>query len=85
MRNATLAEWVRDLGEAGLAIQRLHTSRLSLDFAAWVARTRTPPERVAAIAALEAEAGREVRQHFSFLPDGRFSLDTVFIVAERPV
>jgi SAM-dependent methyltransferase len=83
VRNATLAEWVRDLGEAGLAIRRLHTGRLPLDFAAWVARTRTPPERVAAIVALQAEAGREVRRHFSFLPDGSFSLDTVFIEAAR--
>ncbi|GBQ32623.1 class I SAM-dependent methyltransferase [Gluconacetobacter sacchari] len=79
VRDFTVSEWVSALGRAGFAMQGITPRRLRMDFAPWVARTRTPPERILAIRSLQDAAPDEVRAHFEIEEDGSFTLDTVCI------
>lgn len=83
VRNASLAEWHSLLADAGLRVEEAHTFRLRLDFAAWIARMRTPAPHVVAIRSLQACAGREVRDYFEFGGDGSFTVDSALIVARK--
>jgi hypothetical protein len=47
-----------------------------LDFAAWVARMRTPPEKISMIRALQSETPLEVREALAIEEDGSFSIQT---------
>lgn len=77
VRDFTIPEWVSALGRAGFAMQGITSRRLRMDFASWIARTRTPPERVLAIRSLQKEAPEEVRASFELEDDGSFTFDTV--------
>ena len=57
------------------------TWRLRMDFPVWIARMRTPEEKVKAIRALQIAASAETKAHFAIEPDGSFLLDVLMIEA----
>lgn len=75
------AEWRTMLGNAGFEVTACAAGRLRMDFAEWIARMRTTPERAVAIRALQGLASDEVAQHFAIEPDGSFTIDTLLIEA----
>jgi ubiquinone/menaquinone biosynthesis C-methylase UbiE len=79
VRNYTLAEWSQSLALTGLAVKAMHSWRLRLEFASWIARMRTPAVFTAAIKALQESAPDEVRKHFALEEDGSFTIDTMMI------
>lgn len=81
VRNYRIAEWTVALATSGFTVARLQTWRLRMDFAAWVARMRTPVENQRAIRSLQAAAQRETREHFAIETDGSFSIDVMMIEA----
>ncbi len=81
VRNYSHAEWERQLRAAGFAIDAHSQWKLPLEFNAWVARMQTPPERVAVIRGLLANAPQEVRDYLQLQQDGSFSLDVVMFEA----
>ncbi|TRX75722.1 class I SAM-dependent methyltransferase [Pseudomonas mangiferae] len=83
VRDYSVAEWLRTVGEAGLRCSGHGLQRLRLDFPTWIARMRTPPVMRDAILALQAAVGEEVRRYFRIEPDGTFSTDVVVLWAER--
>jgi len=82
VRNYTRAEWEQALQAAGFRLGEVTLRRLPLDFAAWVARMRTPEIHVQAIRSLQGRMSSEVTAHFDIQPDGSFTLDTMTIEAE---
>lgn len=83
VRDYAPAEWMRMLGEAGLAVRSNKCQRLRLEFASWVERMRTPEVFSAAIRALQQSVGDEVRAYFEIAGDGSFSTDVVVVWAGR--
>jgi hypothetical protein len=83
VRNYTATEWLAALARAGLEVVAVKTRRIRIEFAAWIARTRTPPLYADAILAFERAAPDEVRRRFAFEPDGTFMLDTLQVEARK--
>ena len=81
VRDYSVAEWSRLLGDAGFAITSVTTRRLRLEFASWIARMATPAHMATAVRALQAAAPAEVRTHFAIEEDGSFTIDTAVLVA----
>ena len=81
VRNYTVAEWIAALSRARLAVSGLVCRRLPLEFAAWIARTRTQASHVDAIRSVQAGAPQAVREHFAVLHDTSFTLDTMTATA----
>ncbi|MBB2188633.1 class I SAM-dependent methyltransferase [Gluconacetobacter azotocaptans] len=79
VRDYRVAEWMAVLGRAGFAVRAFTAHRLRMGFADWVARTRTPAERVAAIRSLQIDAPAAVRAAFAIEADGSFTFDTATI------
>ncbi|MEM4990685.1 class I SAM-dependent methyltransferase [Collimonas sp. H4R21] len=77
VRNRSVAGWRRLLAEAGLRPAADNSWKLPLQFDTWVARMRTPPERVAAIKSLWDSAPSEVAAYFELQADYSFSIDVV--------
>lgn len=75
-------EWLALFEQAGFKAGIRSRWRLPLQFDTWVARMRTPPERVTAIRSLWKNAPDEVRQYFAVQDDGSFELDALMIEAE---
>lgn len=75
VRDYTVTEWTILLGQAGFVLQSVGTHRLRMDFKSWVARTKTPSERVAAIRSLQQAAPDEVMRYFGIEADGSFTID----------
>jgi ubiquinone/menaquinone biosynthesis C-methylase UbiE len=75
VRDYTAAEWSALLGQAGFVLQAVGTHRLRMDFESWVARTKTPPERVAAIRSLQQAVPDDVVCYFGIEADGSFTID----------
>lgn len=80
-RDYSEAEWRALLERAGFSVTAVTRGRLRMDFADWTARMRTPPDRCAAIRALQSLASDTVSRHFEIEPDGSFTLDTIMIEA----
>lgn len=74
VRNYTVSEWTAALARAGLEITSIQPRHLRIEFASWIARTRTPATLTEAIRLLQQGAPQEVRDHFRFEPDGSFLL-----------
>ena len=83
VRDYSCAEWLRQVGEAGLQVRSHTRQRLHIDFASWVARMRTLEVFCSAILALQAAVGDEVREYFEVASDGSFSFDVLVLWAER--
>lgn len=75
VRDYTVAEWTTMLGQAGFVLHSFGTNRLRMDFESWVARTKTPSERVAAIRSLQQAAPDDVTRYFGIEADGSFMID----------
>ncbi|MCQ9154711.1 class I SAM-dependent methyltransferase [Acidomonas methanolica] len=82
VRDYALAEWAELLARAGFTVTEIGTHRLRMAFESWVARARTPAERIEAIRSLQRAAPPEVIRHFALESDGSFTLDvSTFLVA----
>ncbi len=65
VRNCRISEWARLFDAAGFACETLLEGTIPLDGDAWVGRSRTAPERVAAIKAVFATAPPTASEAFS--------------------
>lgn len=81
VRDYRADEWLALFAQAGFSAQVRTRWRLSIEFASWVARMRTPPERVEAIRSMWRVAPDEVRAHYAVQPDGSFELDALMLDA----
>jgi ubiquinone/menaquinone biosynthesis C-methylase UbiE len=81
IRDYRAAEWLQMLDAAGFDGVVTRRWRIAIDFDSWVARMRTPPERITAIRSLWERAPDEVRQYFDVQPDGSFQLDALMLEA----
>jgi len=84
VRDYSRAEWTDALRRAGLVAGAPRRYRVRLDFAASIARMRTPPVQVEAIRALQAAVSAEVTGYFETAPDGSFTIDVALIAASKP-
>jgi SAM-dependent methyltransferase len=82
VRNYSVAEWTAAVGRAGFRLIGVTPRRLAMEFASWVARTRTPAVRIEALRAVQRGAPGEVQRHFEIQPDASWMLDTVAIELE---
>src|SRR3546814_4698352 len=69
VRNYAVAEWLRLLAEAGFVLRSCTPRRITLEFASWVDRMRTPAPLVAALRHLLAHAPEPVHRHYAIAPD----------------
>ena len=76
VRNRTMREWRSLFQSAGLTEVEYREWPTRLEFSSWVARMRTPEDRVAVIRGLQDVAPREVREALAIEADGSFSLRT---------
>ena len=83
VRDYRVSEWERMLAAAGFASQCTDRWKLVMVFADWVARMRTPPERIAAIRSLFDVVPEEARRYFGVQPDYSFSIDVAMFEASR--
>lgn len=83
VRDYSCAEWLQQLGAAGLKVTGHSRQRLHIDFATWVERMRTPEVFRQAILALQQAVGDEVREYFEVTADGSFSFDVLVVWAGR--
>jgi len=83
IRDYRADEWIAMLDAAGFDAQVTGRWRLGIDFDSWVARMRTPPERVRAIRSIWDGAPDEVREYFGVQSDGSFKLDAIMIEGTR--
>jgi len=84
VRSRSWAEWQETLARAGLSTLSARAFRIRLEFAAWIARMRTPKIQADAIRALEAAMEESVVAYFDIGPDGSFDLDTALFEAVKP-
>jgi len=77
VRNYTSAEWVAALARSGFETVSIASRRLRIEFASWIARTRTPAPLAEAVRTLQENAPKEVRDYFAIEPDGSFLLTAV--------
>jgi SAM-dependent methyltransferase len=77
VRDYAAAEWVAALSRAGFVITAMTPRKLRMEFATWIARTRTPAAHVAAIRSVQMATPDSVRRHFAIAEDGSFDLDTL--------
>ncbi len=82
VRDYSQGEWMRWINEAGLTVRTMTTERLYLDFGLWVARMRTPDNRVEAIRTLQKSLSEEVKSYYQIREDGSFSPDTMMLMAQ---
>jgi ubiquinone/menaquinone biosynthesis C-methylase UbiE len=76
VRNRSLREWRTLLQSAGLTEVEYRQWPTRLEFTSWVARMRTPEDRIAVIRGLQDVAPREVREALAIEADGSFTLGT---------
>lgn len=84
IRNYSQHEWLTMLEQVGFRAHLQQRLPLTLDFASWTTRMRTPPERIAAIRSLWNAAPAEVLQSFRVQPDGTFTIEKLLLSSERP-
>ncbi|MEH6566084.1 MAG: class I SAM-dependent methyltransferase [Halopseudomonas sp.] len=83
VRDYSAAEWLQQMNQAGLQVERQRRQRLHLEFSSWVARMRTPQPLQQAVRALQENMGEEVRRYFEITADGSFSTDVIVLWAGR--
>ncbi|WP_211452754.1 class I SAM-dependent methyltransferase [Collimonas antrihumi] len=79
VRNRSLSGWRQLLNQAGLRPTADQSWKLPLQFDTWVARMRTPAERVVAIKSLWDSAPSEVTKYFNLQGDYSFSIDAILL------
>lgn len=80
MRNYKVSEWRRLLAAAGFEVEAVTSMRLRLDFASWVARTKTPALHQQAILSQQRATSPAVRKALEMDEDGSCTLDTALFV-----
>ena len=83
VRNYTRSQWLAMLREQNFEVTGQSSWKISIDFKSWVERMRTPALNVKAVASLQANAPKEVRDYFQISEDGSFQQDSVLIEASR--
>lgn len=84
VRDYRESEWRAMLDAAGFAVEGVAQQwSLKMVFDDWIARMRTPTERVAAIRSLFDGAPEEVRMHFAVEPDHSFTIVSAFFEAVK--
>jgi ubiquinone/menaquinone biosynthesis C-methylase UbiE len=83
VRDYRASEWASIFGSAEFAHQQINTWRLKMVFDEWLARMRTPAERVVAIKSLLDTAPEETRRYFSVEKDYSFFIDAAFFEARK--
>ncbi|KAF3996427.1 class I SAM-dependent methyltransferase [Glaciimonas immobilis] len=83
VRNRSLTAWHALATNAGLTMVSDKGWKLPLQFDSWIARMRTPSDRVVAIKSLWDSAPTEVRDYFALESDYSFAIDSVMIVIEK--
>lgn len=76
VRNRSTGEWHALFGSVGFIEVEFHEWPTRLEFSSWVARMRTPADRVAVIRDLQETAPRQVKEALSIEADGSFCLRT---------
>jgi ubiquinone/menaquinone biosynthesis C-methylase UbiE len=79
VRDYRLSEWGDLLRQAGFNAPQSDTWVLTMEFASWVARMRTPELRAQAIRAVFAQAPQEAREAMRVQPDGSFDLPVAWM------
>lgn len=79
VRDYTVAEWADRLKNAGLDIASHERWPLRMEFDTWVARMKTPADRVAVLRGMLQNAPREVRAHFNVGDDSSFDIEAALI------
>ena len=82
VRDYSLLEWQGFLTLTGFRLNEMHTQRLPLDFATWIARMRTPKHFEVAITELIKTTSQEVKTYFDIQQDGSFTSDMVVLSAQ---
>jgi ubiquinone/menaquinone biosynthesis C-methylase UbiE len=83
VRDYRVSEWQTMFDQAGFAHACESTWRLRMAFDEWIARMRTPSERVAAIRSVLDGAAEEARAHFSVEADHSFWIDAALFEARK--
>ncbi|HWT71493.1 MAG TPA: methyltransferase domain-containing protein [Oxalicibacterium sp.] len=81
VRDYPVSEWNGMLTAAGFAAEHVHGWKLKMVFDDWIARMRTPAERVAAIRSLFDSAPEETRAYFAVEEDYSFTIDAAMFRA----
>ncbi|SDA83507.1 MULTISPECIES: class I SAM-dependent methyltransferase [unclassified Janthinobacterium] len=84
VRDYRTCEWGAKFDNAGFAHSLRSVWKLTMRFDEWVARMRTPSERVAAIRHLFDGAPEEARRYFALQDDYSFSIDAAMFEATKP-
>jgi len=79
VRDYRVSEWSALLQRAGFAAPSMEGWSLTMEFASWVARMRTPELRVQAIREVWAQAPQEAREAMRVQPDGSFDLSVAWL------
>jgi SAM-dependent methyltransferase len=83
VRDYRVSEWAAMFDAANFSHKQVNTWRLKMVFDEWVARMRTPAERVVAIRSLLDTAPEETRLYFSVENDYSFFIDAAFFEAAK--
>lgn len=83
VRDYRVSEWAAMFDAAGLSHQQVDAWQLKMVFDEWVARMRTPTDRVIAIRSLLDTAPEETRRYFSVENDHSFFIDAAFFEARK--
>ncbi len=84
IRDYRVSEWQAMLQEAGFAPARCECWTLTMEFATWIARMKTPPVRTDAIRDVLARAADEARAYFKVQADSSFDLDVAWLETIAP-
>ncbi|MEG2961492.1 MAG: methyltransferase domain-containing protein, partial [Janthinobacterium sp.] len=84
VRDYRTCEWGAKFNNAGFSHSLRSVWKLTMQFDEWVARMRTPGERVAAIRNLFDGAPEEARRYFALQDDYSFSIDAAMFEATKP-
>ena len=84
VRDHTAAHWLSLLQNAGFAAEVVYAWTILIDFTSWVERIRTPPQQVAMLRTLLANAPDEVKTALAIQPDGSFTMQCALIAATPP-
>ena len=79
VRDYPVSEWTRMLQHSGFTAPQTEVWTLTMDFASWVARMRTPALRQQAIRDVLAHAAQEVRETLRVQEDGSFDLPVAWM------
>jgi len=85
VRDYRTCEWGAKFDHAGFTHSLRSMWKLTMQFDEWVARMRTPNERIAAIRNLFDAAPEEARQYFALQDDYSFDIDAAMFEATKPV